>query len=378
MTYSFVGSHRAMVFDDLRNELYARAIRNFVTPESVVLDLGAGLGIHGLIAAAAGAKHVYLVEPEPVVQIAIEAARANGLAGRITVLEGTIENVMLPEQVDLIVSVFAGNLLFTEDLLPSLFHARDHYLKPGGRLVPDLAELVLVPVSAPDIHAKRIGRWSEPAQGLDFSAARRFAANEILWPERKELQDRVEQLAEPAVLTALDLTTATSAHCQGEARCRIAQSGICHGLMGWIRMRLGDQWLSTDPSSPEVHWAPGLLPIDPPMPVEAGQEVKITLQRPARGDWTWTIASVSESRRHSSFLAHTDSVRRMRTLAPGHRPGLGQQGENTLRMLQLMREGRSNQEIAQALAAMDSSSPGGIEEALRKVQALALRYGKQA
>ncbi|MEE4236564.1 MAG: 50S ribosomal protein L11 methyltransferase, partial [Anderseniella sp.] len=88
MSYSQVASHRSMVFDDFRNALYAQAIRKCVTSDSVVLDLGAGLGIHGLIAADAGAKRVYLVEPEPVVQIAKEIARANGLADRIVVLEG--------------------------------------------------------------------------------------------------------------------------------------------------------------------------------------------------------------------------------------------------------------------------------------------------
>jgi predicted RNA methylase len=115
----------------------------------VVLDLGAGLGVHGLLAAAAGAKRVYLVEPEPVVQLAKEIARANGLADRIVILEGRIEEVELPEQVDLIISVFTGNLLYSEDLLPSLFHARDRYLKPGGHLVPDFAELLLAPCRRP-------------------------------------------------------------------------------------------------------------------------------------------------------------------------------------------------------------------------------------
>ena len=198
MSYSQVASHRSMVFDEYRNALYARAIRKFVTPDTVVLDLGAGIGIHGLLAAAAGAKRVYLVEPEPVVQLAREIARANGLADRIVILEDRIEDVQLPEQVDLIISVFTGNLLYSEDLLPSLFHARDRYLKPGGRMVPDFAELVLAPVSAPELHAKHIGCWSDPHLGLDFSSGRRFAANEMLWPYREEL--KADQLAAGGVI----------------------------------------------------------------------------------------------------------------------------------------------------------------------------------
>ncbi len=363
-----------MVFDELRNGLYAEAIRKFVTPDSVVLDLGAGLGIHGLVAAAAGAKRVYLVEPEPVVQIAQEVARANGVDGRIVVMEGTIEELELPEQVDLIVSVMAGNLLFSEDLLPSLFHARDRYLKPGGRLVPDCAELLLAPVSAPDLHARYVSRWSEPILSLDFSPARRFANNEILWLDRNDLPAQAERLAEGAVLSSVDLMTATRADCRGEVSCRVGTSGLCHGLLGWIRMRLGDHWLSTDPYGPEVHWLPALFPLDPPMQLDAAEEVRIQIQRPARGDWTWTVTAQSGTQRHSSFLAHADTARRLRRMAPDHRASLSRRGENALRILEMMREGRTNQDIARALTETESPSPPGLEAALEQVQALALRY----
>src|SRR4029079_11636152 len=161
--------------------------------------------IHGLIAAAAGAKRVYLVEPESIVQIAKEVAEANGFADRMVVLEGKIEEIELPEHVDIIVSAFTGNLLFSEDLLPSLFHARARYLKPGGRLIPDIAELMTCPVAAPEMHEKYLGIWSQTADGIDFSAARRFAANDILWLSREEL--RAEPLASGVALASVDLMT---------------------------------------------------------------------------------------------------------------------------------------------------------------------------
>ena len=68
-----------MVFDRVRNGAYAAAIRRYVSPDSVVLDVGAGLGVLGLLAAAAGARKVYLVEPESVVKGALEIAKHNGL-----------------------------------------------------------------------------------------------------------------------------------------------------------------------------------------------------------------------------------------------------------------------------------------------------------
>ncbi len=385
MSYSAISSHRFMALDGYRNSLYADAMRQVITPDSVVLDLGAGMGIHGLVAAAAGARRVYLVEPQSVVQIAREVAKVNRLDDRVVILQGTIEETELPEPVDLIVSVFTGNLLYSEDLLPSLIHARDRYLKPGGLLIPDLAELVLAPVSAPEMHAKNISCWSDPHLGLDFSSAHRFAANEILLLTRDEL--KAEKLAPGSVVTAMDMTTAQHADCLGKAECRIEKSALCHGLLGWIRIKLGERWLSTDPSEPRVHWSPVMLPLDPPLPLEAGETVKISLKRPAHGDWTWSITAQSGTRRHSSFMSRADGPKRLRKLAPSYRPGLSEKGVGVLRVLEMMRDGMSNQEIALAMAGLPPSSPPSIPkgerirptntntgEALRQVQGLALRY----
>ena len=113
--YSSIESHRSMVFDEVRNEAYAKAIRNAVEPGCTVLDLGAGLGIHGLMAAVAGAGKVILLDPSPVVSLGAELARFNGVADRVEVIRKRIEEVDLAEPVDVIVSVFTGNFLLSED-----------------------------------------------------------------------------------------------------------------------------------------------------------------------------------------------------------------------------------------------------------------------
>ena len=106
MSYADFSGQRSMAFDRTRNAAYAAAIRKHVTPESVVLDLGAGLGVLGLIAAAAGARKVYLVEPESVIHGAREVAARNGFGDRVVAIQGRIEDVELPEKVDIITSVF--------------------------------------------------------------------------------------------------------------------------------------------------------------------------------------------------------------------------------------------------------------------------------
>lgn len=375
MSYSSIASHRSMVFDELRNNLYANAIRERVTADSVVLDLGAGVGIHGLIAAAAGARRVYLVEAEPVVRVAMEVAHANGLADRVTVLEGRIEDVTVPEPVDMIVSVFTGNLLFSEDLLPSLFHARDRYLKPGGSMVPDLAELMLAPVHAPEMHAKYVGAWSEPVQGLNYSAARRFACNEIQWLRPADVD--ASPLSPGRPVTRVDLLTATHADCQGAGVFEIVSSGLCHGLLGWIQIRLGSQYLSTNPQEQqgqEVHWATAFLPLNEPLELVAGEKVSVGLVRPRGGDWIWSVTAGAGARKQSSFLAHLDAADRLQHVAPQFKPSLDAQGRAIGLVLQAMDGSRSNRQIAELLVQKEPAAFPTLDEAMRTVQVLARRY----
>ena len=81
-----------MALDPVRNDAYAAALARVVTPDSVVLDLGAGTGVLGLMAARLGARHVYLVEPSDVLCVAEEIVAANSLQDRVTCLRGRLED----------------------------------------------------------------------------------------------------------------------------------------------------------------------------------------------------------------------------------------------------------------------------------------------
>jgi hypothetical protein len=370
MTYAFIADHASMVFDELRNTAYAKALRT-MSPGRIVIDVGAGLGLHGLLAAAAGADHVYLVDPQPLVQIAGEVALKNGLRDKVTVIQRRIEEVDLPHKADVIVSVFTGNMLFSEDLLPSLFDARKRLLKSDGAMLPDRAQLVVAPVRAPKLHDKNVARWSNPVLGMDYRAVRPYAANEPVAPRRDDWQ-QAELLAEGAVLADLHYVDAASPDCAGEASVTASASGLCDGLACWIRMRVGDSWLTTEPHGPALHWSPVYLPLDPPIRVEAQEQLRLSIQRPAFGDWTWKASTSREERRHSTFLSAADGPSQWRRLKADATPGLAGSGRRALRVLQAMSTGASNDAIAQQLAREERMTS---EQALRYVQSMALRYG---
>jgi len=77
-----------------------------------VMDVGCGSGILSLFAARAGARVVYAVEASNMARFAAQLAAANPeLGARVKVVHGKVEEIELPEQVDVLVSEPMGTHL---------------------------------------------------------------------------------------------------------------------------------------------------------------------------------------------------------------------------------------------------------------------------
>ena len=297
MSYGTLPSQQTMFFDDRRNRLYEDALAAHIEPGMVVMDLGAGLGIHGLMAARLGARRVYLVEPSRILAMTRQLVAANGLDDVVTCIEGSIEQVEIPEPCDVIVSVFTGNFLLMEDLLPSLFYARDACLAPGGVLLPDAAEMIVAPVDATRLYTKHIERWRERYHELDLSVVRPFAANQLYSLPASEHEAR--SLGPPVVLKSFDFMSATEASVDETVQLEISEDGTCHGILGWFRANLGEGVLKTGPDDAAMHWSQVFLPLSTPRSVRAGEKLSFHLNRPAFGEWSWALDGV----RQSTFLS---------------------------------------------------------------------------
>lgn len=372
MSYANLLDHHTMVLDEVRNRAYLGAMREVVTPESVVLDLGAGLGVLGLLAAKLGAKKVYCVEPSPVAAHISTLAKANGVADRVVVLRGRIEDVELPEQVDVILSVFTGNLLFSEGLMPSLYFARDRYLKPGGALIPDRARLRFAGVEAPKRHGETVARYRRDSLGIDYSVIAALTANH--WYVADRGADAPQPLTPAAVAIELDLHTTHEDRLRWQTPLPIERDGILHGLLGWIELHLGERWLSTGPGEADLHWRPGLLPVAQPMPVTQGQTLDAAFQFIDDGQLVWSLAVDGEAQRQSTVLGSPDMAIDVMLSAATCSNALGPDGEFVERALASMRAGKSNQTIAEELRIAFPQRFRDERDALKRVGALSARY----
>lgn len=380
MSYQDVVGHRSMVFDGTRNAAYTRAMKKVITSDTTVMDLGAGLGIHGLIAARLGAAKVYLVEPTVALDVARKVAADNQLDA-VECIRANVETLPLDTRVDVIVSAFTGNFLLSEDLLPSLFYARDHYLAPGGRLIPDCGRMEVVPVAAPAYYDKYVAAWREfprvcQQQGLpelDYSALWTYAANSMRHDSAKNMQ--AQRLAEPAALLELDFNTATKAECNSHVEVSIERDGVCHGWMGWFQMRLLDEWLSTDGESSKTHWNQVFMPLAQPLEVVKGDCLTFSLNRPELGEWTWTTSQGAQRQRQSSFLSRPISREDLQKHASTYRPSLNVEGEAARWVLARMTGDVAVAQLASELQQQHRIQFKETSEALRFVRQLVERFG---
>lgn len=140
--YGYLSQQQNMMQDFVRTSTYQKAIHgNFVDFNGkIVLDVGAGSGILSFFAAQAGAAKVYAVEASNMAQYAQQLVAHNNLNERITVIAGKIEEIDLPEKVDIIISEPMGYMLYNERMLETYLHAKK-WLKPNGKMFPSRGDL---------------------------------------------------------------------------------------------------------------------------------------------------------------------------------------------------------------------------------------------
>ena len=370
-SYSDVVGHASMVFDHVRNLAYEKAILSKVTSETVVLDLGAGLGLHGLMAARAGAKKVYLVDPSPVVFAAEQVAKENGL-NNVVCIQSRLEDLELDEKVDLIISVFTGNFMLTEDLLPSLFLARKRFLNKGGNMIPERGRMLVVPVSMEDYHRNNVSRWGaqeegslEKKFGVDYSAIQKYADNYMYYDDFSGID--WSAIAPEKELTEINFLTAEKA--ESFDRCEFtAQADMnFHGWLGWFDMLLGEEWLSTSPKVEKLHWSQVFLPTLSVQPVQEGDSLSFELKRPEYGDWTWK-SSPGSDKSQTTFLTRPLRANDIQKQSPRYSPELSEDGQILRFILGYFDGANTVDEIAQKLVESFPRKFSDPDKAIRFVQ----------
>ncbi|KAJ3160240.1 Protein arginine N-methyltransferase 1 [Geranomyces michiganensis] len=204
-SYAHFGIHEEMLKDEVRTISYRNAIyqNSHLFKDKVVLDVGCGTGILCMFAAKAGAKRVIGVDMSNIINQAKVIVKDNGFEDVITLVQGKMEEVVLPvDHVDIIISEWMGYALLYESMLNTVLYARDRYLSPGGLIFPDRATMYLSAIEDADYKDEKIGFW-DSVYGFDMSHIKSLALREPL----VDTVDAKAVVTSPCAFRNIDLYT---------------------------------------------------------------------------------------------------------------------------------------------------------------------------
>ncbi|XP_058588334.1 protein arginine N-methyltransferase 2 isoform X5 [Neofelis nebulosa] len=286
--------HLEMLADQPRTTKYHNVIlqNKESLKDKVILDVGCGTGIISLFCAHhAQPKAVYAVEASEMAQHTGQLVMQNGFADIITVFQQKVEDVVLPEKVDVLVSEWMGTCLLFEFMIESILYARDVWLKEDGVIWPTTAALHLVPCSADRDYRSKVLFWDN-AYEFNLSALKSLAIKEFFSkPKYNHILKPEDCLSEPCTILQLDMRTVQIADLEtmkGELRFEIRKAGTLHGFTAWFSVRFQSLeedepqlMLSTGPFHPTTHWKQVLFMMDEPVSVLMGDVVtgSVVLQR---------------------------------------------------------------------------------------------------
>jgi type II protein arginine methyltransferase len=283
--------HFSMANDTARSAVYKRALALRMQPGMTVLEIGAGSGILAMLAAQAGAEHVYACEMEPLVAgAAVENVRRNGLSECITIIPKKSTDVHvgidLPEKADLIVSEIVSNSLLSEEVLPTYEDAVARLIKPGAVFLPTRITLRGALVGGPEWTSScRLGL----VHGFDLSALNSLAPPVV---KCKSLNLSLETaVSVPVELFAFDLATGGPWMAETkEIAIPVTRTGVVDGLLQWIWMGFGDEiCFENAPPYPPHSWAPMLHVFPESIPVEVGQVITLHIEHNRHDFFAWRV-----------------------------------------------------------------------------------------
>lgn len=282
----------AMIADPVRMDAYRKALERAVKPESVVLDIGTGIGVFAILARRYGARRVYAVEPGDVIGLAERIAEDSGVSDGIEFIQDLSTRITLPERADVMISDLRAVLPLFQYHIPSIVDARKRLLEPGAVLIPLRDTLWAAVVHAPDSYRKFTRPWSD-ALGVDMQATRPV----LTQMSRRIVATADQMVTEPRPWATLEYGTIESPNVRGSVEWTVATGALCHGILLWFDTVLAEGiGFSNAPGEPETIYGSEFFPFSSEVELEPGDSIGVELAADLVLDryvWRWNTRIVS-------------------------------------------------------------------------------------
>jgi protein arginine N-methyltransferase 1 len=284
-SYAHFGIHEEMLKDEVRTNIYKNAIINnkHLFEGKVVLDVGCGTAILSMFAAKAGAKKVIGIECSSIVDLARKIVKKNGFEDVVTLVQGKVEEVELPDgidQVDIIISEWMGYFLLYESMLDTVIYARDKWLnKETGAMFPDKARMYICGIEDADYMEEKIHFWDN-VYGFDMTCIKEVAlveplvdvveANQIVTNENNFFEIDIMTITKEAL--DFEVNFAITANRDDYVHAMVAyftcSFNACHKTLTF----------STGPRAEYTHWKQTVFYLHNYLTVSTGDEITGTIK----------------------------------------------------------------------------------------------------
>jgi predicted RNA methylase len=271
--------HIPMINEKERNGAYFEGLkRAHIGNNDLVFEIGTGSGLLSLMAAELGAEHVVTCEiKKSIANIATKVIAKNHLSEKITVVASSSSSIelgkQLPRKADVLVHEIFSSELLSEGVLPAIEDAKKRLLNEEARVVPSCASAMVALVGGESLTHNYLAGESF---GFDLSEFNKTQPRKLpLFREDIE----IDLLSKDIAAFSFDFQGKSEFPSeQKEIEIEATKSGLCLGLIQWIRIGFGDGVdFENQPSAPKdiSNWQRLIYMFESPIHLKDGDKVTV-------------------------------------------------------------------------------------------------------
>jgi type II protein arginine methyltransferase len=280
--------HLPMMNEWDRNNAYYLGMQSAIAPGKSVLEIGTGSGLLSMMAAKLGAGNVVTCEAVSLLaETAQNIIEHNKYQNCIRVLpKRSFELEVgkdLPEKADILIHEIFSSELIAEHVLPAIEDAKHRLLKPGARIVPAAASIMIALVGGDDV-----GKYLHVENSFGFDLQQFNAVTPKKIPlYREDLNPQL--LSDDVEAFRFDFMNEASFPRQDKTLEIVSTAeGLCYGVIQWIRMEFDEQvCFENHPSHKKSvsNWQRTVFCFDEPIHVKPGLVVSVSAAHDRAAPW---------------------------------------------------------------------------------------------